>query len=509
MVRKTCQTSFATDEITRADADSEVRPITRLARNSLFIFLARAMEIGGTLLTAALLTRYLQPERFGLYTWIWALVFFFQPLINYELNTILTREIAQTPQRGPALLGASLIIKWALMAVFVAAVICMVVFMDLSQEIRIALIIALLSELAVQHSMLFSGVFLGCQRMEYETILSFVFKFLQIAGLSIAVLLKWPFAYLFAITLGANVIRLAMALRFQVLRFFAPRLAWDKLLIRYLLQEAGLVTIGSFLTSLSFRIDIYFLKWLSGEAAVGLFHLPHMVIMQLQILPAAMVTALFPLLALWQVEDPVRLRDAARFSTKMFIALGGLIAIPGMLFAPWIVRALGGAAFTDAARSFRILIWCAGILFLNYLATFLLIALKLQRKLIVGAIVSLVINAVGDWLLIPRLGHVGAAWGTLLGYSSQIVIVYYFLNKGLPGFHLIRSVYVPLTCVGLSLATTLALEPHSSITAASIGTGVLFASGALLQIVSREERAFVMRAIRSRRRRLPEPDGAS
>jgi O-antigen/teichoic acid export membrane protein len=477
--------------------------IARLARNSLFVFVTRGMEMGGAVLTIAVLTRYLGLELFGWYTWVWAVVLFFQPLVNFELNTILTREVSRDPERTPGLLGAALLIKWVLILVFALSIGLLATSLELTAPVRLALIIALLSEIAFQHSMLFSGVFNGFQRMEYDALLTFLFRATQLGGLLLAVLFRWPFASLFAIILAGNLLRLALGGVFLVRRFLHRRPVLERRLVRYLLGEAALVTVGSTLTSLSFRLDIYLLQWLRDETQVALFHVPHMIVMQLQILPTALVTALFPLLARWRAQEQEKLLGAAHLATKLLLLLGGAIGIATTSFARPMVRLLGGRAFDEAAVSLRILIWCAAILFLNFLATYLLITIHQQRKLIVGAVLSLLVNAALDAWLIPGMGHVGAAIGTVVGYASQIIVVYYFLLRHLEGFRLWSSLLAPLLLTAAAAGAARSLDSLSPFLGAGVGLAALAVAVWRLQLFDSTERRVLAQLLR--RRRGPAP----
>ncbi|MBN2057023.1 flippase [bacterium] len=479
--------------------------LERLARNSAFIFAARGFETLGAILTVALLTRYLGVELFGDYAWIMALVLFFQPIVNFELNTILTREIARSPEMTSELLGNALALKWILIGLFIAAMALLVALVHLPGPYITAVVLAVMAEILLQHSMLFSGIFTAYERMEFELILTFMGRLLALAAILACVLFDFGFAAIFAGMLCAALLRFVAGYRIITTRFCAVHPFLTRKLITYLFSEAFLLTIGSFLTSLSFRVDIYILKWLRSAIDISLFYLPHTFVLQLQIIPMALVTALFPMLSRWGATDRDNLRRAWISATRLLTLTGGLIAVITTGAAPLIVKLLGGKDFLAATTSLRILIWCAVILFLNLLWTHLIIVLHQQRWLIVGAAVSLAVNGGLDIVLVPAYGHIGASLATVVGYFSQICIVFYFIARELRmDRQILRAVLIPL---GITAIATMVIYATASISISLVGSTLLgvfvfIASIPLARALSREEVALLKRVVVNLRQRL-------
>lgn len=479
----------------------------RVAQNSLVLFIARAIESVSGIVTIALLTRYLKIELFGEYAWIWAFILFFQPLVNFELNTLLTRELAKHPTEIQRYLGVTMVMKWLLLFFFLAAVIVSIQVMDITSQVAYALLLTALAEVLAQHSMLFTGVFTALERMHYEMVLTLVYRALSIGGILLCMALDLGFAAIFATSLVAALVKFLLGARI-VHREFAPiKPVFERPLALYLASEALLVTCGSFLTSFSFRIDIYILKWLRDATQVSLFHLPHTIILQLQIIPVAVVTAMFPLLARWGATDLPNLRRAWFLANKFLVTFGGALCVVITCWSGLIVRVLGGKDFQPSAQSLNILIWCGLILFLNFLSTYILIALGRQRYLIVGATVSLILKALIDIALIPSLGHVGASIGTIVGYLSQIAIVVYFVIKALGAVGAaLKSLLNPLGAAILGTVVSLLVLDYSRLLATLAGLACMLVVLKALAVFNPDELLFLRNSLQGLSAKLiPKP----
>ncbi|MBN1550341.1 polysaccharide biosynthesis protein, partial [bacterium] len=216
-----------------------------------------------------------------------------------------------------------------------------------------------------------------------------------------------------------------------------------------LIKKTWIIGVATFCTALSFRVDIFILKILApqGSRTIALFHVPHMVVLQLQVIAVALVTALFPTFSRFAASNQsdkayLEIRDYA----FRFLSVSGIwIAMFLIIFAKPLILLLGGSSYLESVSPMKILAWCIPILFLNYLSTNLLTSFKRQNVLIVGAAVSLVINVILDITLIPSLGAEGAAWGTLIAYTSQLMIAFGFLMSiGDRSWGLWNSIGIPV-----------------------------------------------------------------
>ncbi|ETW93144.1 MAG: hypothetical protein ETSY2_51935 [Candidatus Entotheonella gemina] len=85
---------------------------------------------------------------------------------------------------------------------------------------------------------------------------------------------------------------------------------------------------------------------------------------------------------------------------------------------------LGGA---DLAL--QVVIWSIPIGFINSVTQFVLIAVNQQRYLTKAFVLGVVFNTVGNLLLIPNFGYLGAAFVTILSEFSLLFPFYYSIKR--------------------------------------------------------------------------------
>jgi len=481
------------------------------------VFAAKAIESTASLIVMMLLTRMLQLQRWGDFAFINAIVLAFQPLINLELNTILIREMARNRIREKALLGGGLLVKLCLVTLFVICAVILDRTLQLEPLLRMAFYLAVAGEVFQQVSWVYSTVFMARERMEFEPLLSLVFRVTSVGGIILTAVLvprdRWTttgFFMVFLIMAVSQALRATagMVIASRFLKSF--RVQWSFSVARELLHQSWIMGIATFCTGLTLRLDIYFLRYFKGSETVGLFHLPHMYSLQIQILAVSVVTALFPVMSRWagDMQQKERYRKAQDLGIRTINLFGLSIAAVSVLFPEWIIRLLGGSAYMPAQPALIILAWIIPILFLNYLCTNLLITIQKQALLIYGAVVSLVLNTALDILWIPRYGIIGASVATVISYASQLMIVLILLKiHSRNPLHFMSAVGIPwLFCAGAAVLARYTIPVLSStpvvdyVFRGATAAGIIFG---MLALQPGEVRRMI---VQSRRRSSPVPE---
>ncbi len=434
-----------------------MKSVSRIAKNTIVIFISRFIEAGAGFFIMMILCRYLKPALYGDFAFITAIILAFQPIINLELNTILIRDISKYPEKESLLLGSGLLLKFFLFTGFVLGLIIISYSLHFSTGLKTALYIAGAAEILQQLFWIVSSVFIAHEKMEYETFTTLLYRFITVGGICVLALIGMnrevtylDLALVFCVLLTGHLARLLYGTFIVKKQFHIERLRSGMNMVKQLVRQSWLMGIATFFTGLSLRLDVYIIKAFKGSVEVSMFHLPHMIVLQLQIFSVALVLALFPTFSRLggEGEPEARFREIREKSMRSLTFIGLIFSLTLILFSDVIIRIMGGSDFINSSPSLRVLAWCVPILFLNYLAANLLISLKWQNLLIVGAGVSLVLNLILDLIWVPRFGALGAAWGTVFAYSCQLLIALFFLSRREGG----RLGVVPIVLVPFSIA---------------------------------------------------------
>jgi O-antigen/teichoic acid export membrane protein len=88
------------------------------------------------------------------------------------------------------------------------------------------------------------------------------------------------------------------------------------------------------------------------------------------------------------------------------------------LFREQIIHTLFGKEYAGSADAIKYLIWASIPAFWGNVWTTWLISLNKQYVVTIFQVISMLINVIMNFILIPRYGYVGASIATLISYAS-------------------------------------------------------------------------------------------
>ena len=92
--------------------------------------------------------------------------------------------------------------------------------------------------------------------------------------------------------------------------------------------------------------------------------------------------------------------------------------------APEVLGILYGQNFRGAAASFSILVWMLPIAMLSGHYRYMLIAYRLQNRLLRCTVISAVVAVGLGFALVPLYGGIGAAWALLIANAVNLLLVW-------------------------------------------------------------------------------------
>lgn len=168
-------------------------------------------------------------------------------------------------------------------------------------------------------------------------------------------------------------------------------------------------------------MDIFLVNLLVGPAGAGLYSIAVRMVEQLWIISQAVSTVLFPRLSMMVGDDAARRAltpVVARFVIWSTLLAAGILAA---LAAP-LIETLFGPEFRRATPALIVLLpgivalSCGRILANDFAARGLV---GVNLALVTGI---LAVNLIGNLLLIPTYGIIGAAFATMIAYVLDLII---------------------------------------------------------------------------------------
>ena len=162
------------------------------------------------------------------------------------------------------------------------------------------------------------------------------------------------------------------------------------------------------------RIDQVMVFEMVGSRAAGLYGSVYNVLDQAHFVPISIMTTVAPVIAAAWPDDRGRLLRATRLASELIaVASFGALAFT-IVGAKDLVRLVFGPGFVAAAPALPILAAAFVFICYGYLTDNVLLVIGMQRRMLWLTLGALIVNVVGNLLLIPPLGFLGAAWMTLV-----------------------------------------------------------------------------------------------
>ena len=189
------------------------------------------------------------------------------------------------------------------------------------------------------------------------------------------------------------------------------------------MTEAFPLGAGIAISMLYVRTAVFLLDSMRGPDAVGIFSVAQRLTEPLAIIPAAVMAAVFPVVA--RRSGDVIARQIGTVSLVLLACLGCFVAAAGYTGGPWLIGLLYDSVYAGSAAPLQILALAVAPTFVNYGLTHVLIANRFEYRYLACVTIAFATNLILCMLLIPSHGPSGAAWAVLgsecLLFGSAVV----------------------------------------------------------------------------------------
>jgi len=374
------------------------------------------------LVTTSLLTRSLGPDLYGDYIFLTAFWLFLVSFSDWGTPFIGIRELSQqkTLEKKRLVFTNLVCLRFYLLLASLLlgllAIISLPLFSGLRRPAFICLGAVVLTSLQTNMMIVFQALLLFGWQTFIEALNSGLFLLLVVVNFAKGGSLTGAILAL----IGARFLPVMFAW------FKGKRLSvWpgktDKKLQRFLWKEA-LPTGGLLFLSTAYDrlVDTSFLRHFWPSSTVGIYGLSYKFYGNL-ILPAYFLSrSLLPILS--QKRNSTRRSSAFRLGVSWSLLGAFLVVGASWFFSPWIIKLLGGEAFSGSILLLRVLIFSLPFTYLNHIFGFTLIASGKQILSFKIGLLSLVWNLLLNWWAIPRFSALGAA-GVTVGTEVLVCLL--------------------------------------------------------------------------------------
>lgn len=401
----------------------------RIVRNSIFGVASQAIGGGLFFFVAILMARDLGPERFGPFSFVFAVVTVFHMIADFGLTNILVRELARQKEQVDHVLGAVIPLVTILALISYALICGTAQFLSLAPDEKQAMYIMGATVLVTFHAATYGSVCRAFEEMGYNAIGLIIQRFVLLILVIIALYLEAGLPGFALCYLGERVIQWVFF--FLLVRKKYSRYVWriDTEYWHKLLREGLPIGAGMVLRRLSWHVDIFILTALSTASSVGLFGAAYRIVQMINVIPFTLSLPVFPALSRRATNSPQEAFILYLRIQKIFILIGLPIGIWLLFLGTQLVVLLFGNDYTQAGSALQIMGLVVVLLFMNSLYVYLFSSLGRQGYFMICVALGVAVNIVLDVILIPNYDILGAAAATLCSEFAILLSGIYFLSR--------------------------------------------------------------------------------
>lgn len=389
----------------------------RAAHDVFIQIFARVLNLALGVVVTALVARTLGDVGYGQWSTIFVVLGLVGYLMNFGMEGVVVREASREPERELEWLGSMLMLRLILIGPVVLIAAGAIVLLHSSQQMLVAGFILLIT-------MPFSGV--GVLGMIFQLRVRNIVPMLILTLRSVL----WGAAVVVIYFNGGSMVELAIAMTVtnsigSLVQLVAARrvvgqwLAPTRQHIGTLLRVGIPLGLSGVLVIFYARIDQVIVYVIAGARSAGLYGAVYGVLDQSHFVPVSVLTTLAPIIAAAWPADRERLLRTVRLAAE-FMAISSLGALAfACVASSQIVKLVFGPDFAEAAPALPVLGGAFVFICFGYLNGNLLVVMGLQTRLLRISLIALVVNLIGNFILVPIMGFMGAAWMTLF---TEVVV---------------------------------------------------------------------------------------
>jgi O-antigen/teichoic acid export membrane protein len=406
----------------------------RVAWNTAAQALARVGTLALSIVTTVLLTRHLGVSGYGVYVTVTVYVPFFALFFDAGVTTYVVRSLSVDPKRTDIFREAlGLRLALSVPVTLLAFGLALLLYRgadDATTRYAIAVGLPLIVFSSVSAAL--TALFQARLQMD-RTALAEIAGQLVSAGLIVVFVVSdlSIYAVVAAAVAGSLVsmlLLLVLAQRSGPIRPLVTPRNWVSLL-----RKALPLGLSLMIATIYFRLDAVLLSMLKGSHAVGIYGVAYRLLEAVVAFPGFFYVSIFPLLSQAAARNDLpNLRDVTQRAFDLLVVAAVPVVFGTAMLAPQLVEALAGKGFEAAVTPLRIVIAGAGLMFVNGLFTYVLIAVNRQTTLLWVSLATLACNLALNLALIPAYSYTAAAavatGSEALGLAALLVLVRRFVG---------------------------------------------------------------------------------
>ncbi len=385
------------------------------------------------------LFRYLGPYFSGQYQFVLSYVLIFATVVDFGIQQFITKKISEKPENAKKYFQDFFSFEILASGTLYVLLVALAYLNTYDREVFYAICVAGLGLVANALTYPYLAVMAAFQDMRKVALINFLNSVVNIAVIFTAIIFRKHIVFLAGIQLLFGLVDLVLYRVFITKHLPKPNVL--KAIFKFELKPIWEIVKQGWpfallvgFSAIYNRIDVLLITFLKGYEQTGFYTAAYKIFDLLGFFPSVVSYTLFPFFAgLMSKNALLEVRINLEKYLKLMILAAVPMAVGGSILSAKLISLIAGPEYAPAAGVLAILIWAPAILFIYIPANALVIS-QLTKKALVVTGVNVIINTLGNLLLLPRFGIKAAAIMTVVSELIQGIFYFYFINKNITNF---------------------------------------------------------------------------
>lgn len=397
--------------------------IKKYVANTSWIFADFFLRQGLNIIVGIYVARYLLPEGLGSLSYATTYLQLLQPFAYIGLTAIVIRDLVKFKNDSPSIMGTAFVFKLSASIISFIAIIVIVYFLNNDSISKWYIVIASVS-LLISPLQVIDFYFQAQVKAKYivysQQISSVTISLLRLIGVFLAFDITWFVWMLLAETVVTSVM---LILFYTVNKQQISLWKFEKHIAKRFLGELWPVIFSGFFIALYMRIDQLMIFEMLDAKSLGIYAAAVKLCEPFYVVATLICSSLFPAivngLEISRAEYEYRLQRLFNILTWLSIIASLFIHFT----SPLIIKLIYGSEYDGAEVVLQVYFWASILVFQGVVAGQAYVTEKLQLYGTLYTAIGAAINIGLNYILIPKMGVVGAAIATLVAYTFSATLL--------------------------------------------------------------------------------------
>ncbi|MBC2713702.1 MAG: flippase [Desulfobacteraceae bacterium] len=457
----------------------------RVGKNFVVRIIGRIISICISIITMAMLGRYLGEIGYGEYAFWYSLIFTLQMFGDLGLQVIIVREIAKHRNQISLLFGDAIILKVSISALFFMILLIISFALPKSQQIFFLIIGAASIVGASQDISIW--VFRGIETMEYEAFLTIFSQILWISLICFFISMGQGIALFLSAQLIASLARTFFGFLIVKSKGIKPEFSINTDRFRKVLSQS--IPVGAaFIVAALYNLEaIFLLRIFAGPKDVASYSVGATITFGFLFIAVSLTTSAFPVFSQFSYSKREALPAFYSKVSKYLLTIAVPITITLIVLSDEVISLMFKKGFEDSIISLRMLSLGLAFGFMNRMYRFLFPAINRQVIYLRIEIFTAVLLLIVCLSVIPAYGFKGAILAFLCTELVKFLTSYLYIRRKISPLPFVEVFCKPITA-GLFMALVLFSGRGINLYVILFAGFIIYLLGlTILKIFSREE----------------------